>query len=529
MFFKNKKKATLLDYELEIISNYELATSFPADVLDDLEESQKRLEPTKLIKNSNYKDLTDIAFVTIDGNDSKDFDDAVYISKTKTGFNLLVAIADVSHYVSENSKLDKQALLRGNSIYLPHSVIPMLPESLSNDLCSLKPKVPRATLICSINFDEHCEVVDYDFFEAVICSQQRLTYSQVNDFLENQALISKNKKVIDNLKLLHEVYHKLNKIRNKRGALTLEIPAVKYTLNKKGFITEISQNYRKIAEMIIEEMMLCANICAADFITKSITNKSEIKALYRVHDKPSVEKLINLKNYLIGFGIKLPQEKINSKTLSKISDAHKNKAHSGLIDMSILRSQQQAKYSSQNIGHFGLSYDTYTHFTSPIRRYSDLIVHRIIKSIINQKDLSMTQADIINCCEHISVTERIAEDVSREVESYLKCKFLENKVGKVFKGSITGVTRFGVFIQLDTVFTDSLLHIKNLKGYYIFDEKSSQLINKSTSKTFAMGDRLEVIIRDVNTSKRKIDVVPTDKKLIKPPKNKTREKIKRKY
>jgi len=486
--------------EIEMVINaHGLPYVWPDEVLKESEAALK-LKPS----DKNRQQLQDLSFVTIDGEDAKDFDDAVLCQPHKNGgWVLYVAIADVSQYVEFDKALDREAFNRGNSVYFPDYVIPMLPESLSNDICSLKPNLERLVMVCEMRINETGKITRYKFYEGVIKSHARFTYDEVFDLLENKA--AKSSPLLPQLKELKKLYRILLKQRQFRGALDFSRVEAQIIFNKKRRIQEIKSVQRHYVYGIIEECMLAANVCASKFLLQE-----KIPALYRVHDAPDAEKIYNLRNFLKGLGLELkgadnPKAMHYADILKKIvgrSDEH-------LVQIVLLRSLRQAVYTADNIGHFGLAYDTYLHFTSPIRRYPDLINHRSIKHRLQggkAKDYYYTKSFIQNFGNHCSLTERRADDASRDVTMWLKCEFMKDKVGEVFDGIISGVANFGIFVELKDIFVEGLVHITSLKNdYYTFDSMHHKLIGKRGGKVYRLGDKIKVLLAKVDLNEREIN------------------------
>lgn len=474
-------------------------------------------------------DLRDLSFVTIDGEDAKDFDDAVFCQPLKkSGWKLYVAIADVSHYVIENSPIDQQANLRGNSVYFPGKVIPMLPEILANDLCSLKPNVDRLVMVCEIDFCNKGKLVKYKFHEAIICSKARLTYNQVAEFVQTISQKSQHLslKIADNLTALYQLFIKLNQQRQQRGAIDFETTESKVIFNKKGEPVEIKSFKRNIAHKIIEECMLSANVATAEFL-----ERHKLLSIYRVHEGPKEVKLTDLKAFLSEIGLSLENnEDLTPKDYSKLLHKITNRPDAEVIQMILLRSMCQAVYSTDNIGHFGLAYPAYTHFTSPIRRYTDLLVHRNIKVILHNSDKGLFPVEKLqSIANHCSFTERRADEATKEVIKACKCQYLTKYVGHNFVGIISGVTKFGLFVEIKDFYIDGLLHINSLgKDYFIHDPIQHKLIGERTGKIYTLGMEIKVILSKVDLSKRRLDFALSIDDQIKSKKSKSRFKSKSK-
>ncbi|MCF8002826.1 MAG: ribonuclease R [Chromatiaceae bacterium] len=454
-------------------------------------------------------DLRNLPLVTIDGADARDFDDAVFCERKPKGWKLLVCIADVSAYVTPNSALDQEGFGRGNSVYFPDRVIPMLPEVLSNGLCSLNPEVDRLCMACELYVSLEGKVTRTRFFEAVMRSHARLTYDQVAAMLvEDDAELSEQySELLPHLHELYAMYQALLDARATRGAIDFDTVETKFVIDEAGRISSIEPTVRNDAHRIIEECMLAANVAAA-----RLFQRKKMPALYRIHETPKEEKLSDLREFLAELGLNLPGgNKPTAKDYGTLLDAVRGRPDFHLIQTVLLRSMQQAMYSSDNVGHFGLAYDAYTHFTSPIRRYPDLIVHRIIKHILaggTAADLDYSKPELQQVGEHCSGTERRADEATRDVEHWLKCEFMRDKLGEEFDGTITSVQGFGLFVELDGVYVDGLVHITALDNdYYHFDPVGHRLTGERTGQIYRLGDRLRVKVAAVNLQDRKIDFV----------------------
>ena len=469
------------------------------------------------------KDLRGLAFATIDGETAKDFDDAVYCEPlgaaagskgtrrgtpgeagaSGNGWRLWVAIADVSHYVRPGDALDRESRERGNSVYFPRRVIPMLPEALSNELCSLKPQVDRLTMVCEMEVTAGGVVRTYAFYPAVIHSHARLTYTRVAAVLEGEkAQPSVPKSVMPSVQSLHAVFKALLAARERRGAIDFESVETQMIFNDSGKIERIVRVQRNDAHRLIEECMLAANVCASDFLR--VNGQA---TLYRVHEGPTLEKLEALRAMLRDFGLSLaggdtPHAKDYAALLAKV----KGKPYAGLLQTVMLRSLRQAVYSPNNVGHFGLAYEGYTHFTSPIRRYPDLLVHRAICAVLEGKGYEAGDWSALGT--HCSETERRADEATRDVENWLKCFFMQDHVGSEFEGVVSGVAGFGLFVTLDDLFIDGLVHISDLgNDYYQFDASRHQLLGERTGVRYQLGSRVRVRVARVDIESTKIDFV----------------------
>jgi ribonuclease R len=442
------------------------------------------------------RDLRELEFVTIDGETAKDFDDAVVCRKEGKGFRLWVAIADVSHYVKHGDALDLEARERGTSVYFPRRVIPMLPEKLSNGICSLNPKVDRLAMVCEVEISAQGELGRYEFYPAVFRSQARLTYTKV------WADIAGGNPP-GHLARLNELFQALYLSREKRGAIDFETIETRMVFDPKGKIEKIVPEARNDAHRIIEECMLAANVCAGNFIAERGQ-----PVLYRVHDAPAEEKVTALRAFLGELGLGLPGGDIpKPRDYAALLDKIRGRPDFNLLQTVLLRSLKQAIYTPENVGHFGLAFDAYVHFTSPIRRYPDLLVHRAIKALLNHRKYEGLDWQALG--RHCSETERRADDASRDVESWLKCYYMREHVGETFTGIITGVVPFGLFVTLDDYFVDGLVHISELgRDYFEYDGARHLLFGSRTKKRFRLADRMKVKLVRVDVDQRKIDLVP---------------------
>jgi len=446
------------------------------------------------------KDLRAFEFVTIDGETAKDFDDAVFARREpgegKRGWRLWVAIADVSHYVRHGDALDRDARERGTSVYFPRRVIPMLPEKLSNGLCSLNPNVDRLAMVCEMAITHQGEVARYEFYAGVIRSRARLTYTEVWNRLSGG-------KAPENLAILYDLFHALFAERTRRGAIDFDTLETRMVFDARGKIERIVPEPRNDAHRIIEECMLAANVCAGSFLA---SRKQPV--LYRVHDVPAADRVAALREFLAELGLQLPGGEIpRPKDYAQLLERIRKRPDFGLLQTILLRSLKQAVYSPSNVGHFGLAFDAYAHFTSPIRRYPDLLVHRAIKAALANR--SYSDLDWEELGRHCSETERRADDASRDVENWLKCYYMRDHVGGTFSGSITGVVPFGLFVTLDDYFVDGLVHISELgRDYFQFDAARHMLLGERTGKRFRLADRMTVKLVRVDLETRKIDFVP---------------------
>jgi len=493
--------------EIDIaIRSHNLPSQFSDEVLAEVDAFSEESITDQLPQR---KDLRDLHFVTIDGEDAKDYDDAVYCEETKEGWTLYVAIADVAFYVEPKTSLDDEAQWRGTSVYFPSRVIPMLPEHLSNGLCSLKPNIPRLSLVCEMQISAQGELGAHQFYKAVIQSHARLTYTEVAAAIcsgerEARENIGQLCSDLDNLYLLYKAFLSS---RTKRGAIEFNTTETKIDFGPDQKIERVYPYIRNDAHRIIEECMITANVAAARFLSKH-----KFPALYRVHEGPAESKLEELRNLLKLLGLTLggdnePTPADYAKLLIDIS----RRPDDRWIETVLLRSLKQAIYTPDNVGHFGLALDHYAHFTSPIRRYPDLVVHRAISHILQKQDINSftyTPAELVNLGEHCSMTERRADEATRDAMNWLKCEYAQDKLGQQFIGTITSVTAFGLFIELDGMYIEGLLHISGLRDdYYTFDQVRFVLVGDVTGKRYRLGDKVDVVIARVDLDERKIDLV----------------------
>ena len=460
------------------------------------------------------KDIRDLPLVTIDGEDARDFDDAVYCEPLNNGRNrLVVAIADVSSYVKEQSPLDQEAWQRGTSVYFPNNVIPMLPEVLSNGLCSLNPKVNRLCFVCDLIVDTDGEIETYDFYQAVMYSHARLTYTQVAKLIDGDAANSGIPEELQpSIADLYTLSQKLGKRRRASGTIEFEIPEPLIVFDENRKIDRVEARERNNAHRLIEECMLAANICASLML-----DDSGAAGIYRVHDAPDEDKIADARVFLRQFKLLLgggdaPSAKHFSEVINKVDDPLTAK----IVQTTLLRSMKQARYDVENTGHFALNFDSYTHFTSPIRRYSDLLVHRQIRRLLDKPELQDTDEKFIQVnktAEQTSSTERRAEAATREAVQWLKCEFMSHKVGDNFFGVVSTATEFGIFVELEEFYIDGLVHITSLgQDYYHFNSEKRQLVGEHSGKIYQSGDRLEVQVARVDMEQGRIDFSLTDVK-----------------
>jgi ribonuclease R len=525
--------------EIEIaVRKYEVPHRFSSEALAQAAGLPDKIRP---VDRKHRIDLTDVPLVTIDGEDARDFDDAVYCepavvgkgagkAKVPNGWRLVVAIADVSHYVKPGEALDDDAYERATSVYFPRRVIPMLPEKISNGLCSLNPQEDRLAMVCDMLVDATGEVQAYQFYPAVICSHARFTYTEVAAILGNTrgAEAARRKELVPHLLHLHEVYRALLKERARRGAVDFETTETQIVCDDNGRIEKIVPRTRTEAHKLIEEAMLAANVCSADFIARA-----KHPALYRVHEGPTPEKRTLLQNYLkaLGLGLSVSDDPKPGE-FQAIAAATKDRPDALQIHTMLLRSMQQAIYTGTNSGHFGLAYEAYTHFTSPIRRYPDLLVHRVIKALLHGKRYHLLSGAVEAAAKpvktraghkpvkaastesehweaagaHCSANERRADEASRDVEAWLKCRYMREHLGEEFGGTVSAVTGFGLFVTLDGLYVEGLVHITELGGeYYRFDEARQELRGERSGIRYHAGSRVRVQVSRVDLDGRKID------------------------
>lgn len=489
---------------ISLISLYEagLYDKFPDAVI-------KASEGLKVPPLKGREDLRDIPLVTIDGADARDFDDAVYAEKLDDGgFHLIVAIADVSYYVRTGTPLDDEAQKRGNSTYFPDRVVPMLPEALSNDLCSLRPNENRAAMVAHLWIDEHGKLTKYKFKRGLIRSAARLIYDQVQAAMDGQPDDLTGPLLEPVIKPLYEAYRILDKARQKRGALDLDLPERQIIIDRKGKMTGVQKRERLDAHKLIEEFMVLANVAAARAIEDKNTRGKAGKAppypcVYRVHDRPSASKVDGARDFIESFGLSLPKGQITQAgNLNGILTKAEKSPYSHLISIMILRCQSQALYSTDNIGHFGLALDHYAHFTSPIRRYADLLVHRALVSAYGLGEGGLSDHErqrIDSLCEHISQTERTSMTAERSAVDRFTSSYLASHIGAEFSGQISGVTRFGLFVELSESGADGLVPMRSLPAdYYIHDEDAHALIGRRHKRVFRLGAPVKVTIREAD-------------------------------
>lgn len=488
---------------------HEIPHEWPSDVQQQMSQQADRFAPSSVQMETTRKDIRELPLVTIDGADARDFDDAVYCEDQGKTWRLIVAIADVSHYVTVDSALDVEASKRGNSVYFPNFVVPMLPPELSNGICSLNPDQDRFCMVCDVQISKKGERQSYQFYPAVMRSHARLTYDEVEKILveDDQDLAQAWQHVMPNLTQLYALFQKLAKIRDTRGAINFSFPEPLIEYDDKKRIANIAIKQRKHSHQLIEECMLMANVCAAEMLNAHFGDKS----IYRNHPPPESDSLEHVRSVLSGFGLQFKGgEKPKAKDYAAvIKQIDKREEISQFIQTLLLRSFSQAEYSCETVGHFALSYPLYTHFTSPIRRYADLIVHRQINAILEQKEsrqVTPSKKSLSDCAVQCSFTERRADDATRDVVNWLKAEFMQDKIMQEFDAVITGVTDFGVFVQLTDLFVDGLVHVTTLANdYYVFDEHHYQLIGQKSGRKYRLGDEVRVRLIGVDMETTNID------------------------
>lgn len=482
----------------QTILEYGLPYEFPDEVIKEAESFK---EPNAKDREGRI-DLRDLALVTIDGEDARDFDDAVYAEKRPGGgYRVVVAIADVSHYVRVGKPLDDEAQERGTSVYFPHYVLPMLPEALSNGLCSLNPNVDRLCMVCDLKLSRAGRVTSFKFYPSVMHSKARLTYNQVAQYFDGDSnAITEDRDVRKSLNTLFQLYQVLKELRADRHAMEFETVETYMTFDELGGIQEILPRTRNDAHKLIEECMLLANVAAAEYALKN-----EIPMLYRVHQPPEFSRIQKVRDFVKLLGLKFPEQP-TQKDYQEVIEATKDRIDAPSIHAVLLRSMMQAYYGAKNDGHFGLAYDAYTHFTSPIRRYPDLLLHRAIKAQLAQKPYPISGASLDDAGEHFSSTERRADEASRSVTTWLKCHYMQQHLGEEFVGIISATAEFGLFVTLKDLYVDGMVHVSQLgDDFFVFDQSSQSLVGQNRGQIFGLGDEVKIKVAGVNLEERKID------------------------
>lgn len=491
---------------LTIIKKYDLPLDFPEKVQKQLEQIHDEVQKEDLVGREDFRNLKTI---TIDGEDAKDLDDAVSIEKIDSGYRLGVHIADVSYYVKEKSPLDVEALKRGCSVYLVDRVVPMLPPKLSNGICSLNPQADRLTMSVIIDFDSEANIKKYKITPGIIKTCERMTYTQVNRILEEEDpdTIRRFDYLVDDLNSMKQLAEKLTEKRFMRGSLDFDLEEAKVILDEDGYPTDVVKEERKISNRIIEEFMIAANEVVAEHIFWL-----KIPFIYRIHETPDEEKISSLKEFLYNLGYTLKgTQNLKPKSLQQILEKVSGKPEKRLINTMLLRSLKQARYSDINLGHFGLASLYYTHFTAPIRRYPDLMVHRILRKQLQNKIDQKQEKRLNKLVEKIakisSERERIAEEAERETIDLKIAEYMASRIGEIYEAIVSGVTAFGIFVELDNTI-EGLVHVSNMEDdYYHFNDKTMALIGERIGKTFRIGDVVKVKVDNVNIAERQIDFV----------------------
>jgi ribonuclease R len=486
------------------VYSHQLPFEFPDEVIKQAESFGDSINPKHA---QDRLDLRDTPLVTIDGADARDFDDAVFAEPRGDGYRLLVAIADVAEYVTPDSSLDVEAQRRGTSVYFPDRVIPMLPEALSNGLCSLNPEVDRLCLVCEMQVDAKGKVTSSRFHEAVMRSHARMTYDQVRRIMEagDPVLTERFGHVLSTLQHLHEVFRLFFRRRERRGALDFDSRQAYFEFDTEGRVAHIRLQQRHDVHRLIEEFMIAANVEAAKFVARG-----KLPFLYRVHEPPPAEKLESLEEFLRSHGLQVRwSEKPEPKQFAAIQEKVAELPDAPLVNSQILRSLSLAVYQPENKGHFGLALESYSHFTSPIRRYPDLLLHRAIKHLCREKnrgEFPYGRREMVDLGRHCSWTERRAEDAARDVDDRLKCQFMKRHIGDVFEGVISGVTSFGIFVELLDFAVSGLVHVTAMPNdYYQFDPVTSSMTGKRRGLRFQLADKVRVEVIGVSLEERKID------------------------
>lgn len=485
---------------LSIIRSYGLKDNFSKKTKKEAVFIEKEVD---ISKQKDRKDLRDLFTVTIDGRDSKDFDDAISIEKDKEDFILYVHIADVSHYVKENSEIDKEAYQRGNSTYLYNIVLPMLPEELSNGICSLNPNENRLALSLKMRINKLGKVVDYKIYKSIIKSNYRLVYDDVNDYLDNKDKVYDDEILIEKLELFDNLYKILKNKREKRGAIDFNFTESQIDVNEKGDVLNISIFERGSANKMIEEFMLVSNETIA-----SLFAYMDFPSLYRIHEKPKDEKVESFKNILNTLGYNIKGKELHPKDFQEILKEVSGKDDESLVNMLMLRTMRKAKYANYRDIHFGLATKYYTHFTAPIRRYPDLIVHRLVKDFVDNKFENISQSSLekqlAKNAEHLSITERNSEECERDVEDLYKCKYMKKYIGEKFQGIISTITDFGIFIELENTVEGCFMY-KFSDDHFEYIEQKLSCVNRDNNKRYKIGQKVLIEVKNVDLEKRNID------------------------
>jgi ribonuclease R len=488
---------------LIIIHKYDLPHRFSSASLKEARDLPSVPSPEEY---RDRVDLRGIPTVTIDGEKARDFDDAVAIEKEKSGgLKLYVSISDVGHYVKEGEALDEEAYLRGTSVYFPDRAVPMFPPELSNEICCLHPHQDRLTLTAELTYDPDGQEKEVRFYPSIIQSNERLTYTIVKKILvdEDPGLRERYEPILPSLESMARLCRRLRERRFARGALDFDLPEPEVILNLQGETEEIIRAERNLAHQIIEEFMIAANEAVARFI-----EKRGVPSLYRVHESPSKEAIEEFKRFVSHLGYRMRKEEGHSPMdLQRVLFEAKGRPEERVVNNVLLRSMKWAKYSAKNLGHFGLASDAYTHFTSPIRRYPDLIVHRLLKTLLSHSDGKMPEEALSRRADHLSQRERVAMEAEREILHRYRIRFMKDKIGEVYEGVISGVTAFGFFVELRDIFVEGMVRVTSLPDdYYHYDEKHYSLMGERTHKTFRIGDEVKVRVERVDVERGQIDL-----------------------
>lgn len=492
---------------LSVIHQFGLPQEFPQDVIQQANETPDEISPEEI---QNRRDLRDEMIVTIDGADAKDLDDAVMVKKLDNGnYKLGVSIADVTHYVQENSPIDKEAFERATSIYLVDRVIPMIPHRLSNGICSLNPQVDRLTLTCEMEIDHNGEVVNHEIFQSVIKTNERMTYKDVNKILvdKDEEVLKRYEPLIPMFEMMGNLADILRSKRFGRGAIDFDFKEAKVLVNEEGHPTDVVIRERSVAEKLIEEFMLAANETVAEHF-----HWMNVPFMYRIHEDPNADKLVRFFEFITNFGyvVKGSANDIHPRALQQVLEEVQGTPEGTIISTLMLRSMKQARYEAQSLGHFGLSTEFYTHFTSPIRRYPDLIVHRLIRKYliegkVDEETRQKWAEELPKIAEHASDMERRAVEAERETDEMKKAEFMEDKIGQEYDGIVSSVTNFGIFVELQNTI-EGLVHVTSLTDdYYRYDDRHYAMIGERTGNIYRIGDTLTVRVIDVNKDERSID------------------------
>ncbi|MCX8164235.1 MAG: ribonuclease R [Aquificaceae bacterium] len=485
-----------------LIRKYSLPTTYPPEVLKEVKDIS--FDCRRELKSR--RDLRDQLCFTIDPERAKDFDDAIAIQKTSEGYRLWVHIADVSHFVEENSALDKEAFKRGFTFYLPDRALHMLPEKLSADFCSLKPGEERLAFTCEMFFDHRGRLLEYDIYESIIRSKARLTYNEaLRLIVGDPALEAKYGELVEHLRVMEDLYRILSKMRWERGSIDFDLPEAELIVDEYGEPVAVVPYERYVAHRIIEQFMVSAN----ETVAMHLQNLG-YPCLYRVHDRPDPERAENLLEILSGLGYRVKRQSLSPRFFQKIIEDFEGRPEENLVRFLTLRSMKRAHYSPHNVGHFGLASEHYTHFTSPIRRYADLIVHRLLKRAIRGEDIDYdkTLSYLEMAGMHLSQRERLAEEVEREAIERLKARFMRSHIGEEFEGLITGVVAFGLFVEIQEYLVEGLVSISTMKeDQYVYDEPAHRLVGVSTGKVFRLGDKVKVKVVAVDEERARLELV----------------------